>query len=100
MPPEKPAPKPELILALDRIEGPTAVLVDESGRQIAVPVDRLPRNPAVREGDVLRVPVDDAQRPDWFAAVVDQAETERRRAEGRAALERLKELDPGGDVQL
>jgi hypothetical protein len=74
--------KPELVLILDRIEGPTAVLVDGEGGQIAVPVDRLPRNPRVQVGDVLRVPVDDAQRPDWFAAVVDQEETERRRAGG------------------
>ena len=71
---------PELVLSLDRIEGPTAVLVDAEGRQIAVPVDRLPRNPKVQEGDVLRVPVDHAQRPDWFAARVDQEETQRRRA--------------------
>jgi hypothetical protein len=100
MSPKEPEPKAELVLVLDRIEGPTAVLVDEGGRQIAVPVDRLPRNPRVQEGDVLRVPVDHAQRPDWFAAVVDQAETERRKAEARATLERLKELDPGGDVSL
>jgi hypothetical protein len=84
--------KPELVLTLDRIEGPTAVLVDGDGRQIVVPVDRLPRNPRVQEGDVLRVPMDDAQRPDWFAAVVDQAETERRRADAR-------EPDPGDDVR-
>jgi hypothetical protein len=100
MSPDKQAKKPELVLAVDRLEGPTAVLVDEDGRQIVVPVDRLPRNPKVQEGDVLRVPVDHAQRPDWFAAVVDQAETERRRAEARVALEKLKERDPGGDVQL
>jgi hypothetical protein len=100
MSPDKQAKKPELVLVVDRIEGPTAVLVNADGRQIVVPLERLSRNPQIQEGDVLRVPVDEAQRPDWFAAVVDQAETERRRAEGRAALEKLKERDPGGDVSL
>jgi hypothetical protein len=90
--------KPELVLVLDRIEGPTAVLVDDSGRQTALPLDRLPK--AIAEGDVLRVPLDHAQRPDWFAAVVDAAETERRRAEARAQLEHQKEREPGGDVAL
>jgi hypothetical protein len=97
---DKSDPKAELVLVVDRIEGPTAVLVDDGGRQIAVPVDRLPRNPPVREGDVLRVPLDDTQRPDWFAAVVDQAETERRRAEAQGAPERLPDPGPGGDVTL
>jgi hypothetical protein len=98
MSPEARESKPELVLALDRIEGPTAVLVDDSGRQTALPLDRLPKS--IAEGDVLRVPLDHAQRPDWFAATVDAAETERRRVEARAALDRLKERDPGGDVSL
>jgi hypothetical protein len=90
---ESASPPPELVLILDRVEGPTAVLLDAEGRQIAVPVERLPRNPRPSQGDVLRVPVDDAQRPDWFAARVDQEETERRRAAARAVSEGQ---DPGG----
>jgi hypothetical protein len=98
MSPEPQQRRAELVVVLDRIEGPTAVLIDDDGRQTALPFDRLPKG--TKEGDVLRVPLDHAERPDWFNGVVDPAETERRRAEARAALERLQQRDPGGDVTL
>jgi hypothetical protein len=90
----------QLILALDRIERTTAILVDEQGRTIALPMERLPRNPPPAEGDVLRVPVDASGRPRWPDAAIDRAETDRRRAAAAETLERLRKRDPGGDVKL
>jgi len=84
--------------AVDGIQHRTAVLVDDEGQQVLVPTSRLPRE--ILEGKVLRVPVNHAGTPDWGRAVLDEEETERRRAQAREVLEELEERDPGGDVKL
>jgi hypothetical protein len=78
--------------AVDRIEGPVAVLVGDDGVEIQVLRRLLPRG--VKEGTVLRV------EGDWNTAVVDDAEHARRMREAEDVLRRLKARDPGGDVSL
>jgi hypothetical protein len=88
----------ELIYAVDRIQHRTAVLVDDGGHYVLVPCSRLPRE--LKESDVLRVPVDDANTPDWGRAEIDEEEGERRRGEAGRVIEELERRDPGGDVKL
>ncbi len=71
--------------AVDRIEGTTAVLKDDDGRPIAVPLARLPER--IRQGSVIRVVHDRTGKPDWAGAVIDHEEAERRVAEARAMLQ-------------
>ncbi|HEX9728787.1 MAG TPA: DUF3006 domain-containing protein [Gemmatimonadales bacterium] len=75
------------LLAVDRLEGTTAVLVDDAGKTTAVPLARLPRGLA--EGDVLRVTIEN-DTPDWAFARIDREETDRRRAAGEALLDELR----------
>lgn len=89
-----------LSVVIDRIEGAVALLADDRGGGITLPLDRLPPGHAWTEGLVIRVPLDTAGRPDWRSAQPDHAETRRRLQEGAEALERLRERDPGGDVKL
>lgn len=85
------------LFTVDRLEGTSAMLLDDAGRAVTVPRGRLPRD--MREGDVLRVPLfNDA--PDWGRAAVDGAETSRRLDEARKQLDELKKQDAGGDVEL
>lgn len=88
----------ERVYVLDRIEGATAVLVDDAGATLDVPVRSLPSG--VREGAVLRVSLRADGAPDWSTARVDHAEAARRRAEGEERLKRLRKRDPGGDIKL
>jgi hypothetical protein len=89
----------ERVGVVDRIEGDVAIVVeDESGTVHRVARRELPR--ATREGDVLRAPVGPGGVPDWSAARVDEQAREQRLSEARAALERLRRRDPGGDVKL
>ena len=90
-------PVNERFYAVDRFEGPSAVLLDDAGRAITVPAARFP--PKLKEGDVLRVPEKDGTL-DWGRAVIDKRETERRRSDAKHKLDELKERDPGGDVTL
>lgn len=89
-------PSPEYFV-LDRIEGGIAVLIADDGRSFDVPRDRLPSGS--HEGTVLRLDSPGPQ-PDWSLAVIDPAERSRREREARKTLDRLKKMDPGGDVQL
>ena len=89
-----------LTVVIDRIEGAVAVLADDRGGGITLPLDRLPAGHAWAEGLVIRVPLDAEGRPDWRAAQPDHAETHRRLNEGADTLKRLRERDPGGDVAL
>jgi hypothetical protein len=93
-------PPRSLTLVIDRIEGAVAILADDEGGGITLPLDRLPTGPAWAEGLVIRVPLDTAGRPDWRSAQPDHAETRRRLEEGADVLKRLRERDPGGDVTL
>ena len=87
------------IWVVDRIEGDTAVLVeDETGRTLDV--SRTLISVSVDEGTVLRVPATEEGGPDWGLALADEELRERRLAEARDILEELKSRDPGGDIVL
>ncbi|MGE0158580.1 MAG: DUF3006 domain-containing protein [Gemmatimonadales bacterium] len=89
----------ERVWVVDRVRGDVAVLVeDDSGAARNVPLGSLPGG--TREGDVLRVPVDAAGEPEWTAARADERLRDERLDEARAALDRLRRRDPGGDVKL
>ena len=89
----------ERVWVVDRVGRRLASLVeDESGSTRDVPRRDLPQD--TREGDVLRVPVDASGEPDWRAATADESLRRERMEEARAALERLRRRDPGGDVKL
>jgi hypothetical protein len=89
----------ERIWVVDRVAGDVARLVeDDTGARQEVPRRDLPQD--TREGDVLRVPLDEAGRPDWRLATADERLRCERLDEARAALERLRRRDPGGDVKL
>jgi hypothetical protein len=92
-----PPPSAERLYVVDRIEQAVAVLVDDNGRTASVPTERLPAGTG--EGVVLRIPFDNGV-PNWSEAMVDRAETDRRRDAARHVLEELKERDPGGDVEV
>lgn len=82
--------------AIDRIDGLRITLVGDDGRRFTVSPTTL--SGGVREGLVLRVPLLANAEPDWSRARVDQQETDRRLADARRRLNKLKERDPGGDV--
>ena len=84
---------------VDRVEGDTVVLV-EDGTGRTLEVSRSLISVGVDEGTVLRVPVTEEGGPDWGSAEPDAELRERRLAEARDVLERLKKRDPGGDVVL
>ncbi len=91
--------EPQGIWVVDRIEGDTAVLVeDATGRSLDVA--RSLMSVSVEEGTVLRVPVTEEGRPNWRSAVLDEELRQRRLAEARDVLDELKRRDPGGDVVL
>lgn len=76
---------PHAHYAVTRLDGTTATVVDDDGKQYAVPAARLPKG--VREGVVLRVPIGTRDEPLWGDSTVDDAETTRRResADGLSA---------------
>ncbi len=88
----------ERIYVVDRIEANIAVLVDEAGSETLVPLKRF-RNP-LREGSVIRVPVDSKANPQWGDGAVDEAETQKRKQEAEDILRSLRRRDPRGDVEL
>jgi hypothetical protein len=88
-----------IVYTVDRLEARVAILIDDDGRELEIPRRRLPKN-ARREGAVLRVELDGSGEPDWATAAVDAEEEERRLADARDRLNRLKQRDPGGDVVL
>jgi hypothetical protein len=82
---------------VDRIEGDIVVLVGDGG--VGVDVRRDALGVRVRQGIVLRVPLSD-HGPDWSSCTIDDVEGERRLADARARLARLRNSDPGGDLVL
>ncbi len=89
----------ERIWVIDRFEGDVAVLVEDgTGAAREAPRRSLPKG--ARAGDVLRVPVDASGEPDWTRATADEALRREREDEARAAIDRLRRRDPGGDVKL
>ena len=87
------------IWVVDRIEGATAVVV-EDGTGRTLDVSRSLISVAVEEGTVLKVPVTGEGEPDWRSAEPDDELRRRRLAEAQDVLEQLKTRDPGGDVVL
>ena len=74
-----PSPHPtESRWTVDRIENGVAVLLNEEGHGASVPLSRLP--PQTAPGVVLAIPVEQ-NVPNWSAAMIDSAETLRRRGE-------------------
>ena len=79
----------ERFYIVDRIEGSTAVLIDDDGHAASVPIDRLPSG--LDHGVVLRITFEAENVPNWSRATLDQAETERRMTEGERRLEDSEE---------
>lgn len=88
----------ERYYAVDRIEGTTAVLVDDHAHTASVPMDRLPAG--TREGVILRVTFVAENVPNWSQSAIDEAETARRAQEGKELLQELEKRDPGGDIEV
>ncbi len=88
----------ERVYAIDRVAEGSTVLIGDDGDTVTVDTAVLP--PGSEEGSVLRVPLEDDGELRWAGAFVDQEETDRRLADARQRLERLKRRDPGGDVRL
>ncbi len=65
--------------AVDRINGQIAVLADDEGRNVALPLARLPKG--VKTGSVLSIRLDKAETPSWSSAEIDEEEARRRSAE-------------------
>ena len=91
--------EPRGIWVVDRIEGDTAVLV-EDGSGGTLEVARSLISVSVDEGTVLRVPATEEGGPHWGLAEADEELRQRRLAEAQSVLEKLKKRDPGGDVVL
>jgi hypothetical protein len=85
-------------VAIDRLEGESAVVIDDAGRAYDVPRSVLPA-PLV-EGTVLIVSDGPDGMPDWSTAVVDREERDRRLADVEARVARLSKGDDGGDITL
>lgn len=86
------------VYVVDRIEGRMVVLVADDG-DADVEMPRKQLAVAVQEGTVLRVPLKDGAL-EWNNARSDPAERARRLEEMRRRMARLREKDPGGDIEL
>ena len=85
-------------LIVDRHEGDLAVVEVDGKTFLDLPRWLLPL--AARGDDVLAVTVEaDADRA-VITIVRDADATARAQAQARAAIERLKQKDPGGDIRL
>jgi len=84
---------------VDRREGNTLCIQDKNGRNSDVPVGELPRD-CRAEGAVLDVPINELGEPIWRQATRNRAEEAILRQEANSRLDRLRRLDPGGDVDL
>lgn len=62
--------------AVDQLNGQIAVLADDEGRSVALPVSRLPKG--VKKGSVLSIHLDNAGTPSWSSAEIDADEAKRR----------------------
>ncbi len=91
--------EPTRIYVVDRREGRTLVLVDDSDAVVEVPGTDLPKN-CRSEGAVLRIPLDQDGQPRWADARRDRAEERRRLEDLARRTERLRRRDPGGDIVL
>jgi hypothetical protein len=75
--------------AVDQITGQIAVLADDEGRNVALPLSRLPKG--VAAGCVLSIRLDKAGTPAWSSAEIDDEEAKRRSEEAERLGAELKE---------
>lgn len=83
---------------VDRQEDDLTVVEVDGASFLDLPRWLLPRG--ARGDDVLAVTVDAAADRAVITVVRDVEATARAQAEARAAIERLKRKDPGGDLRL
>ena len=62
--------------AVNQINGQIAVLTDDDGRSVALPLARLPAGVAL--GSMLSIRLDNAGTPSWSSAELDEEEARRR----------------------
>ena len=94
--PERPTHE---VWVVDRIEAGLALLVEDEG-EIIVEVSAADLGKHAVEGAVLLVPLGEVGEPMWSDAVHAEDEESARLKEGEARIDRLRERDPGGDVDL
>ena len=75
--------------AVDQLNGQIAVLADDEGRSVALPVARLPKG--VTKGCVLSIRLDNAGTPAWSSAEIDEHEAKRRSEETERLNEEMKD---------
>ncbi len=75
--------------AVDQLNGQIAVLADDEGRSVALPVARLPKG--VTKGSVLSIRLDNAGTPSWSSAEIDEDEAKRRTDEAERMDKELKD---------
>lgn len=85
-------------LVVDRVEGELAAVEVDGGAVLDLPRWLLP--PGAREGDVVQVEVHADGRARSLRLQVDAGATAAAREDAEALLKRLRDRDPGGDVQL
>ena len=85
-------------LVIDRFEGDYAVVEVDGGRTLDLPRWMLPRE--LKEGDVIRATLNARDDSCQVAFRVDPDETHQRRRAASQAVQRLRERDPGGDIEL
>ena len=74
---------------VDQLNGQIAVLADDDGRSVALPVARLPKG--VKKGSILAIRLDNAGTPSWSSAEIDEDEAKRRSEETERLNEELKD---------
>ena len=75
--------------AVNQINGQIAVLADDEGRNVALPLARLPNG--VSTGSVLSIRLDNAGTPAWSTAEIDEEEARRRTEDAERFDSDLKE---------
>ena len=75
--------------AVDHVNGQIAVLADDEGRSVALPLARLPRG--ATKGCVLSIRLDNAGTPNWSSAEIDEEEAKRRSTDAERVNEALKD---------
>ena len=76
-------------LIIDRFEGKYAILESQDRNPLILNFPRHLLPQEVKEGDVLNINID-----------IDQEETKRKKDKIQNLLNKLKERDKGGDIQL
>ena len=83
---------------VDSIEEGIAAVEDESGVLLHLPAWLLPDE--VREGDIVTVERTAGAASSTLLLSIDRAATDAALRASREQLARLKQHDPGGDIQL